>query len=121
MFSLKFTMIPLTEETHLNVRLRWLRENGRLFTTYSVLDIYTREHCDQFNITRQPMTRCIAMFDWRSRRKRVWSIIERLQLRSVTSKLQVEYRTFKHSVLAIDDIELADCTPEAVVVTAGKA
>ena len=66
------------------------------------------------------MTRCIAMFDWRSRRKRVWSIIERLQLRSVTSKLQVEYRTFKHSVLAIDDIELADCTPEAELITAGK-
>ena len=75
-FSLKFTMIPLTPDTQLNVRLRWLRDNGRLFTVYSVLDIYTRDYCDRFNITRKPMTRCVAMFDYRSRRKRVWSIIE---------------------------------------------
>ena len=47
-----------------------------LFTLYSVLDIYTQDYCERFNITRKPMTRCIAMFDYRSRRKRVWSIIE---------------------------------------------
>lgn len=69
-------MIPLTVETKLNVRLRWLRENNSLFTIYSVLDIYTQDYCERFNITRKPMTRCIAMFDYRSRRKRVWSIIE---------------------------------------------